>query len=311
MISDTIFISQSLINNLFYLRTLREFCLNVQLSFFNNNQNIISIANDLGKRYEELGMEAIRLANGRIPNKIISSDSFVTDYTLNLELLTEKLFSVNINTNLTIDEANLSGYDDVNELKYNDEVIDRIFNLNKNAIELTNNFIDFCNYIKDAIRNTNVFSYSYVSIYEFMIEEASLYVNDLTRLQQKTGTDPTYIINFEYYFSKSMMDISKFIIGLSDPNQTSIIMNADNYRKSFSNLMRRYQEAKLSPDTLKVLNEDAINLVESFISFIKKIINGILNQNYYFIVEPIFFDNMLTEAYYFLYLLKGADLGVK
>ena len=108
-----------------------------------------------------------------------------------------------------------------------------------------------------------------------------------------------------------MMQAAQFIIGLSDPNQTSIIINADNYRKAYNNLMKRYEEARLTPETLKVLNEEGINLTESFRSFIIKIIEGILNNNLYFIINPVFFDNLLTEANYFLYLLKGADYGIK
>lgn len=311
MISDTTFISQSLINNLFYLRTIREFCLNIQLSFYKNNQNIIDIAESIGKRYEELGMEAINLANGRVPNQILVSDSFITDFTLNTELLTEKLFGVDINTNLTTDESNLNGYDNINQMEFDDEIIDRVSNLNNNSIQLTKNFIEFCKYLRESIRNTNILSRSYLLIYDFMIEEAGLYLSDLERLQEKTGADPTYIVNFEYYFSNSMMKAAQFIIGFSDPSQTSIIMNAENYRKAFSNLMKKYQEAKISPDTLKVLNEEGIGLVESFRTFLSKIIEGILNQNYYFIVEPVFLDNLLTEANYFLYLLKGADYGIK
>lgn len=311
MINDTTFISQSLINHLFYLRTIREFCLNIQLSFYQNKQNIIEIAEALGKRYEELGLEAISLANDRIPNQIIESDSFVTNFTLNVELLTEELFGVDINTNLTSSEMNLNGYNNISEMEFNDEVLDRISNLNINAIKLTTNFIDFCKYLKDSMQNTNILSRSYLLIYDYMIEEASLYLGDLERLQQKTSADPTYIVNFQYYFSNSMMRAAQFIIGFSDPSQTSIIMNADNYRKAFSNLMRKYQEVNITPDTLKVLNEEGINLVQSFTAFLGKIIDGILNQNYYFIVEPVFFDNLLTEAYYFLYLLKGADYGIK
>jgi len=311
MLKDTTYISQSLINHLFYLRTIREFCLNIQLSFYQNNQNIISIANDLGKRYEELGEEAIKLANGRIPNQILESNSFVTNYTLNTELLTEKLFDIDINTNLTTSESNLSGYNDTSQIIFDDNILNRISDLNNNAIVLTNNFIDFCKYLMENMINTNIFSYSYPLIYNYMIEKAGLYVSDLERLQQKNSADPTYIISFQYYFSNSMIKASQFILGLSDPNQTSIIMNADNYKKAFSNLMKKYQETTLSPDTLKVLNEEAIGLVENFIIFLNKIIEGILNQNYYFIVEPIFFDNILTEAHYFLYLLKGADYGIK
>lgn len=311
MISDATFISQSLINHLFFLRTIREFCLNIQLSFYQNNQNIIEIAESFGKRYEELGMEAINLANGRIPNQILESDSFVTKFTLDVELLTEKLFGVDINTNLTSDENNLTGYTSFSDIEFDNNILSRISNLNKNGIELTTNFIDFCKYLINSMQSANILSRSYLLIYIYMIEESGLYLRDLERLQEKTSADPTYIINFQYYFSNSMIRAAQFIIGLSDPNQTSIIMNADNYRKAFSSLMKRYQKVTVSPDTLKVLNEEGINLVENFIAFLSRIINGIINNNYYFIVEPVFFDNLLTEANYFLYLLKGADYGIK
>jgi len=310
MLKDTTYIVQSLVNHLFFLRTIREFCLNIQLSFYKNNKNVIGIAESIGKRYEELGKEAISLAERRVPNQIIQSDSFVTDYTLNTELLTEKLFDVDINTNLTTDELNLNGFSNVSDIKYDDEILNRINELNNNAIELTNNFIEFCKYIRESMLNTNVFSYSYPLIYDYMIEEAGLYVSDLKRLQEKTSADPTYIINFEYYFLNSLIKSTQFIIGLSDPKQTSVITNADNYRKAFTTLMKKYQDTKVSPDTLKVLNDEGISLVENFRVFLSRIIDGILNQNYYFIVEPVFFDNILTETNYFLYLLKGAGYGI-
>ena len=159
------------------------------------------------------------------------------------------------------------------------------------------------------MKTSQIFSYSYPLIYSYIIDEASLYVSDMERLQTGTQVDPTYVINFEYRFSNTMKQACQFIIGLSDPDQTSIITNADNYRKAFSNLMKKYQNINVSPDTQKVLNEEAINLVESFKIFLNKIIDGILNETYYFIMNPLFFDNLLTEANYFLYLLKGSDYG--
>lgn len=311
MLSDSTFVTQSLIDHLFYLRTLREFCLNIQLSFYQNNQNIIEIAEGLGKRYEELGAETIKLAVGRIPNQIIKYGYFITDYTLNCELLTEKLFDVDINTNLTIDQANLTGFDNISEIKIDNEILQQIENLNRNAIELTKNFIEFCEFLKQEMTTGNLFSYSYPLIYTYMIEEADLYKSDLERLQQRNNADPTYVINFQYNFSNSMMQAAQFIIGLSDPNQASIIINADNYRKAFSNLMRRYQQSSNSPDAQKILNEEAIDLVKSFKNFLSKIIEGVLNNINYFIVEVLFFDNLLTETNYFLYLLQGSELGIK
>lgn len=309
IISDTSFVIQSLINNLFYLRTLREFCLTLELSFYKNNNNLIEISKDFGKRFEELGAQTLEISNNKIPSQLIESGSFVTNYTLNTELLTEKLFDVDINTNLTIGEMNLIGSNENVSIEEGD--IEKVRQINTDAIALSNNFIDFCNYILSSMGDSNVFSYSYPLIHKYMVEEASLYVKDIERLQAGTQVDPTYIINFQYRFCNSMRQACQFIIGLSDPQQTTIITNSDNYRKIFVNLMKRYEDAKVSPDNQKVLNEETINVMVSFQSFLSKIIEGILNQEYYFIMNPVFFDNLLTEANYFLYLLRGSDLGFK
>lgn len=311
MLSDNKFVVQSLINHLFYLRTLRNFCLNIQLSFYKNNEDIIEIARAIGKRYEELNSEALSLANGLIPAQILNNNYFITNYTLNTELLTEKLFNININTDLTIEQTNLTGFNNINDVTITNDLLNKINSLNNNAIELTKNFIEFCKYLRQNMMENNIFSYSYPLIYSFIIKEAGLYVSDLERIQQRDNADPTYIINFQYYFSDSMMQIAQFIIGLSDPSQTSIITNAENYRKSFSKLMEKYELSSNSPDSQKLLNEEVITLVNSFKNFLNKIIDGILNNLYYFIVEPIFFDNLLTEANYFLYLLQGSNLGIK
>ena len=307
MLNDTLFIQQSLINNLFYLRTLREFCLTIQLSFFENNKSYSEIADGLRKRYEELEEKMIGLAKNRLPEEIINSDSFVTEYTLDCELLTEKLFGIDINTNLTTAAMNLTAGE--KELT-DEELIAEISEVNEDSIELTQNFIDFGKYLLQNMRDTTLFSYLYPLIYTYMLEEAALYASDLYRIQNRTGADPTFVVNYEYWFSNSMKQASQFIIGLSDPEQASIITNADNFRKIFDSQMKKYQDS-VTPDTQQALNTETIKHVEDFISFLKKIITGILNQELYFIIAPIFFDNLLTESYYFLYLLKGSQYGVE
>lgn len=307
MLSDTLFIQQSLINNLFYLRTIREFCLTIQLSFYENNKSYSEIAEGFRKRYEELEEQTIILAKNRLPQEIISSDSFVTNYTLDCELLTEKLFDVDINTNLTTAAMDLMAG---SEKSANQELINQISEVNEDAIELTQNFIEFVRYLLQGMKNTTIFSYSYPLIYTYILEEASLYASDLYRIQNRTGVDPTFVVSYEYWFSNSMKQASQFIMGLSDPDQAAIITNADNYRKIFSEQMKKYQQ-NITPDTQKLLNEETIQHVDNFISFLTKIITGILNQELYFIAPPIFFDNLLTESYYFRYLLKGAQFGIQ
>lgn len=308
MLSDILYGQQSLIDNLFYLRTIREFCVNIELSFYSNNKNYSEVANNFKTGCEELGAIAIELADNKIPTRVFESGSFVSNYTLDTELLTEKLFDINLNTDLTIKEMNLNTTDNLSDFT-NDE-LERISELNNNSINLAQNFIDFCNDILTELRKSNLFSYSYPLFYNYMIEETTLYMNDLKRIQNKTNADPTFVTSYEYWYSNSMMQACKFIIGLSDPAQETLILNADNYRKIFSKQMDAYKDVS-SPEKEKVLNNETIEHMKNFISFLSKLIERILNSELYFIVEPLFFDNLLTEANYFLYLLKGANYGIK
>ena len=82
------------------------------------------------------------------------------------------------------------------------------------------------------------------------------------------------------------------------------------YKKVYD-IDKNIKVMNITPDSQLKLNQSTIQYVEDFIKFLRVIINGILNNKYYFIVDPIFFDNMLTEAYYFLYLLKGARYGIQ
>ena len=308
MLSDDLYGQQSLINHLFYLRTIREFCVNIELSFYSWNKDYIEVANGFKARCEELGTIAIGLADNKIPTRVFESGSFVSNYTLDTELLTEKLFNINLNTDLTIKEMNLNTTDKLSS--FTNEELKKIDELNNNSINLAQNFIDFCGDILTELRKSNLFSYSYPLFYNYMIEETTLYMNDLKRIQNKTNADPTFVTSYEYWYSNSMMQACKFIIGLSDPAQETLILNADNYRKIFSKQMDAYKDVS-SPEKEKVLNDETIEHMKNFISFLSKLIERILNSELYFIVEPLFFDNLLTEANYFLYLLKGANYGIK
>lgn len=308
MLGDNLYGQQSLINHLFYLRTIREFCVNIELSFFGNNKDYIDVANMLKERCEQLGELAINLSNNKIPTNLFDSGSFVSKYTLETELLTEKLFNINLNTDLTIKEEDLNTTNET--FIFTDSELNEISKLNSDCINLSQYFIDFCNDIVDKLRNNLLFSYSYPLFYSYMIDEVSLYMNDLIRLENKTSADPTFIVSYEYWYCNSMMQACKFIIGLSDPTQEAIILNANNYRKIFSKQMDLYKNIS-SPDSEKLLNDETIEHMNNFISFLSKVIERILNKELYFIVEPLFFDNLLTEANYFLYLLKGANYGIK
>lgn len=307
MISDNLLIQQSLINNLFYLRTLREFSLNIALSFFQNNQEYIDTAMDFGKKFEDLGERTITLAQNRLNPELLNIGIFVTPYTLDCELLTESLFGVDINTSLTEKELNLSVSDNT---KLDSNIVDSITILNKDIYVVVENFIDFMNTILNEMNNNITFSSSYPLFYKYALLEANLYLRDLDRLINKSGVDPVFIAGFQFYYLQVMKWQAQFIAGYSDPEQEAIIRQARNFENEFILLMEKYDNSQISPEKILIFNENALEIVERFKYFITTIIQGILNSELYFIVEPIFFDNLLTETNYFIYLLKGSNIGI-
>ena len=307
MINDTLFIQQSLTNNLFYLRTLRDFSFNIELSFFENNQELIDAARDFGKRAEELLERTITLANQKLFQDILDSQIFITDYTLDSELLTEKLFDIDINTNLTEQEANLTGN---NQYLANEQDVEEVQPLNTSSLDLVSEFIDFLEYILNTMRQNNLFSYSYPTFYEYMLLDMNLFKSELERLIEKNGVAPTYIFSLQVGEVESMKRQTQFIQGLSDPNQTGIITQARNFEEEFNNLLAEYRVSNLSPDAQKVLNEKALDVTERFQSFLSTIIERLFAKELYFITPPIFLNNLLTDINYFIYLLKGSGLGI-
>ena len=80
MLSDSKFIENSLISNLYYLRTLREFCARVQLSLPSNYKEYIDTAGKLAKQCEELGSKIMKYANRNIPSVALNSDILTRFY---------------------------------------------------------------------------------------------------------------------------------------------------------------------------------------------------------------------------------------
>lgn len=307
MLNDTLFMQQSLTNNLFYLRMLRDFSLNIELSFFENNQELINAARDFGKSAEELLEKNITLANNKLFKDILDSQIFISDYTLDSELLTEKLFDIDINTNLTEQVTNLTGN---NQYVANEQDIEKVQPLNTSALDLVSEFIDFLEYILNTMKKNNLFSYSYPTFYEYILLDMNLFKSELERLIEKNGVGPTYILSLQVGKLDSMKKQTQFIQGLSDPNQTGIITQARNFEEEFNDLLAQYKVSNLSPDTQKVLNEKALDVTERFQSFLSTIIERLLAEELYFITPPIFLNNLLMDINYFIYLLKGSGLGI-
>lgn len=309
MINDTLFVQQSLTDNLFYLRTIRDFTVNIELSLPVKYQSYIDTARDFRKRCDEYLKKTFELSNNTLLTDFWDTGIFVTPYTLDTELLTEKLFGIDLDTVLTEEEGTIKTVDTAPSPT--EEQLITIQKLNEDAIILATNFFDFVSSLLNEMITQETFSYSYPLFYNFILREIGLYINDLTRINEKTSIDPIFVLGYESRYSLSMKNIAQFIGGLADPSQEAIIQKAREFEQRFDELLDEYNNENIDPTFQNELSQIALATVQEFQDFLETIIQNILDKELYFIVEPLFWDNLYTFILYFNYLLQGVIYDVK
>lgn len=309
MINDTLFVQQSLTDNLFYLRTIRDFTVNIELSLPVKYQSYIDTARDFRKRCGEYLKKTFELSNNTLLTDFWDTGIFVTPYTLDTELLTEKLFGIDLDTVLTEEEGTIKTVDTAPSPT--EEQLITIQKLNEDAIILATNFFDFVSSLLNEMITQEIFSYSYPLFYNFILREIGLYINDLTRINEKISINPIFVLGYESRYSLSMKNIAQFIGGLADPSQEAIIQKAREFEQRFDELLDEYNNENIDPAFQNELSQIALATVQEFQDFLETIIQNILDKELYFIVEPLFWDNLYTFILYFNYLLQGVIYDVK
>ena len=298
MLRDRDFFIQSLRDHLYYLRTIRNFCITIELSFYKNNLKYIEICQDFANKCDELGREAISYTGGYVSKEALDNDIYVSEFSLHCEKITEKLFGITIDTAFTEDELKFQS--GLNE-KYD---INSVMELNKKALTFAKNFSAFCVEIRDKLDNNELFSFSYSDFFNYLFDEVNTYIADLERLIRMEGYSPIYAIGYEYNFAVTLEKTAKFIRDWVDVNSTDIFDMASYYVNSFNDVIDKYLKASISPDVEKELSEVMNNLLADYQSFLKNILNRLINHKLYFITPPISLDNILTSINFYKFTLN-------
>ena len=157
MLTEKEFFIESLRDHLYYLRTIREFCVTIELSFYKNNIDYINMTQDFVKKCEELGREAISYTDGLVSKEALESNIYVSEFSLPCELLTSKLFGIEIDTENKKKELSFK----VGINQNISMVINKLKSLNEKALVFAKNFSTFCVEIRDKIDKNELFSFSY------------------------------------------------------------------------------------------------------------------------------------------------------
>ena len=307
MLTEEEFYKESIDVNLYYLRTLRDFCINIELSFYGDNP-YKKKAEILARRSQELGRDIITVTNGKVPSKGVDYEIFYTEYTLPTEKLTEKLFNLNLGTDITEMQLNLTPTD---TFEVNEEVISKMTSINERALSIANDFIELAREIRDEMTSNNLFSYSYPTMYNFMIITIELYIGELNRLKEMIRKDPIIALDTEYGYNITAYEITSFLRGLIDPNATSYIEVLNNIlNEIYPQLLEDYNSLPLSPENQQNLIERSIAVIRRIRLLLSNMLKDLLDAKLYFIVEPLAIDNFYRDINYFLYILDADNKEV-
>lgn len=287
---------ESLANHLYFANSIRSFCTTIGLTFFKNNQDYIDRAIALGYQATDIINKTILLMNNELATDVIESDVYITQYTKELSLLTEKLFDINLFINVDKDLELLKSRGNV---VYNNGLMSKINELNNESLILINNFKQFCSDIKTKLDNLELFSYLYPDFYNYMYDEISVYGRDIERIISKKDYTNFYLNEFTYYFNDLLRESALYIRGFLDTKYQDVFDMASYYINSFANLTNKYLKNKEN------LSVETVKLVTNYKLFIIEIIEKVLKSKISFIIPPITLDNFLTNINVYLFLISN------
>ena len=299
MISNEEYIRQSIQSNLLYCGSILELTYSLGFSFLSKDVDMRDEIKNFYDRFKRQMQKTLKIANQNISQELIDSNILYTKYTIPLYELTEEL---------TGNKADIEIVTNLMMLKpgtpiVSNELLNEITTINQETLKILKEYIDFITYINNQVLKSNLFIYKYGLYIEAIRNRASFYYDNLLRIINKEQVS-VILIDKTLEDIKDLMERNAlFINGFVNQSESGIILEARNFANEFHNLELN-NIANLSEEERQSTYNNALNLIDSFINFITRLIEKVLNRNLQFIVGPAFLDICLREANDFKYSLR-------
>jgi hypothetical protein len=302
MLSSIEFIQQSLGLHLFFARIMKEHSFFLEVGFTQKNSNLILKADRLRMEFDRLLADTIALSNGVVSCSVLRSGEVITPFTLEAEMASAYFTGVNILTNLTKTEATLM----CNDLMMINPIFEqRVFMLNKRAMELVSVLVQFKSRILSAVISCKIFTNNYPLLIDHILREAKFYHKLIQKLQSCEDMNlEMEAYKQEAFWNRIMAEHSKFIRGLLDPTENELINTANNFGNEFDKLTKEAKEAMDKTIPISEVTDDSLKTTIEISKFKAQGTQGLVNCKIKSIIMPLLGDHVLREANHYLRLLK-------
>lgn len=302
MLSIEKFVIQSLELNLFFIRIMKEHSIFLEAGFTPKNPDLAARADEFKNIFTELLSETIILSRGIISRDAINSNEIVTSFTLNAEQATEYYTNIVIDANITNEEILLTG--ESGTIDYMTLELS-VADLNQRIMGALSQLIDFKTELLQNVLNCSIFTVNYPLLIDHILREARLYFDLLEKLQNRVKFNLyKEVARQESFWNRIMAEHAKFIRGLLDPTEETLIETAHKFGKEFDELTKQSLKLNDHVSELKTLTKKALDETKDIRDFKRQGTEGLLNCQIRSIILPLLGDHTLREANHYLRLLK-------
>lgn len=276
---------------------MKEHSLFLETAFIECDNELKEVARNFEKTFSSILEEIVKLSDGNVSSNLLSSGEIVTKNTLDVENKTSMLSGGSIDTNITLNELNLRSGNNSNQ-----ELLNRISNINIQTLPIIENLIHFKNDILNKVLSCEMYTTNHPLLIEHIMNEAKMYHSLLSKVEQRGVFTETDLYEQELFWNKIMMEHAQFIRGLLDPSEDNLILIADKYAEEYKIILQNYGN---NPNYLAGISlEETTN----FRNFKVAGEEGILNCKIKSIIIPLLADHVVREANHFIRILNSSKL---